>query len=54
MRMPHCTELTPVRAFNLCDVATFRDKFDVVLILMKPTTPAGPVNSSNPSSPTTE
>ena len=35
VRMPHCTERTPVRAFNLCDVATFRDKFDVVLILMK-------------------
>jgi 2-dehydropantoate 2-reductase len=33
--MPTATEVVPVRARDLCDVATFREDFDVVLILVK-------------------
>jgi 2-dehydropantoate 2-reductase len=35
VEMPHETQVTPVRAINLCDVATLRSQFDVVLVLMK-------------------
>jgi 2-dehydropantoate 2-reductase len=35
IEMPRKTVRTPVRAFNLCDVCTFDEKFDVVLLLMK-------------------
>ena len=33
--MPEETQVTKVRAYNLCDVCTFTDKFDIVLLLMK-------------------
>lgn len=33
--MPEETQVTPVRAYNLCDVCTFTHQFDVVLLLMK-------------------
>jgi 2-dehydropantoate 2-reductase len=35
VEMPESTIETPVRAHNLCDVRTFREKFDIVLMLMK-------------------
>lgn len=35
VEMPGEALTTPVRAFNLCDVCTFRDRFDVVLMLVK-------------------
>jgi 2-dehydropantoate 2-reductase len=35
INMPDETLQLPVRAFQLCDVATFTEKFDVVLVLMK-------------------
>jgi 2-dehydropantoate 2-reductase len=35
IEMPRETVRTPVRAYNLCDVCTFDEKFDVVLLLMK-------------------
>ncbi len=35
IEMPESTIETQVRAYNLCDVCTFREKFDVVLMLMK-------------------
>ena len=35
IEMPEETQVTPVRAYNLCDVCTFTYKFDVVLLLMK-------------------
>jgi 2-dehydropantoate 2-reductase len=35
IEMPEETLKVPVRAYNLCDVCTFRQKFDVVLVLMK-------------------
>ena len=35
IEMPDATLQVPVRAYNLCDVATFREQFDVVLVLMK-------------------
>ncbi|MEO8669327.1 MAG: 2-dehydropantoate 2-reductase [Bauldia sp.] len=35
IEMPEETLVQPVRAFNLCDVCTFTEKFDVVLMLMK-------------------
>jgi 2-dehydropantoate 2-reductase len=35
IEMPESTIETPVRAYNLCDVCTFREKFDVVLMLVK-------------------
>jgi 2-dehydropantoate 2-reductase len=35
VEMPDASEVTAVRAFNLCDVATLREQFDVVLVLVK-------------------
>jgi 2-dehydropantoate 2-reductase len=35
IEMPNRTLTQDVRVFHLCDVATFRDRFDVVLMLMK-------------------
>lgn len=35
IEMPGETLATPVRAYNLCDVCTFREQFDIVLLLMK-------------------
>ncbi|MFF4053620.1 ketopantoate reductase family protein [Streptomyces chartreusis] len=35
VEMPDASEVTAARAFNLCDVATLRERFDVVLILVK-------------------
>jgi 2-dehydropantoate 2-reductase len=35
IEMPDETLQVPVRAYNLCDVCTFTDQFDIVLILMK-------------------
>jgi 2-dehydropantoate 2-reductase len=35
INMPERTLSVPVRAFHLCDVATLRQKFDVVLLLVK-------------------
>jgi 2-dehydropantoate 2-reductase len=35
IEMPESTIEAPVRAYNLCDVCTFREKLDVVLMLMK-------------------
>jgi 2-dehydropantoate 2-reductase len=33
--MPEETQVTQVRAYNLCDVCTFTNQFDIVLLLMK-------------------
>ena len=35
VEMPEQTLTVPVRAFNLCDVCTFREPFDIVLMLVK-------------------
>ena len=35
IEMPQSTIETAVRAYNFCDVCTFREKFDIVLMLMK-------------------
>jgi 2-dehydropantoate 2-reductase len=35
IEMPDQTVQVPVRAYNLCDVATFTERFDIVLVLMK-------------------
>jgi len=35
VEMPEKTLTVPVRAFNLCDVCTFREPFDIVLMLVK-------------------
>jgi len=35
IEMPEETVTTPVRAYHLCEVCTFDEKFDVVLLLMK-------------------
>jgi 2-dehydropantoate 2-reductase len=35
IEMPDETQVTEVRAYNLCDVCTFRSQFDIVLLLMK-------------------
>jgi 2-dehydropantoate 2-reductase len=35
IEMPNMTLELPVRAFNLCDVCTFTERFDIVLLLMK-------------------
>lgn len=35
INMPHETQVTKVRAYNLCDVCTFTEPFDIVLLLMK-------------------
>jgi 2-dehydropantoate 2-reductase len=35
VKLPDDTEVTPVRVFNLCDVATLRDPFDLVFVVVK-------------------
>ena len=35
VEMPNRTLVTPVRAYNLCDVCTFTEQFDIVLMVMK-------------------
>ncbi len=35
VEMPGETQVTPVRVHNLCEVATLREQFDTVLVLMK-------------------
>ncbi len=35
VEMPRETQVTPVRVLNLCEVATLREQFDIVLVLMK-------------------
>lgn len=35
VRMPEGAEVTPVRAFDLCEVATFRERFDLVFLVTK-------------------
>ena len=35
IEMPDETLVVPVRAYNLCDVCTFRDRFDIVLLVTK-------------------
>ena len=35
IEMPDETTVTPVRAFHLCEVATLREPFDVVIIVVK-------------------
>ena len=35
IEMPTKTLQVPVRAFNLCDISTFDDKFDIVLLVLK-------------------
>jgi 2-dehydropantoate 2-reductase len=35
VEMPDSTDVVPIPAFDLCDVATFRDRFDIVLIGLK-------------------
>lgn len=35
IEMPEETQVTKVRAYNLCDVCTFTQPFDIVLLLMK-------------------
>jgi 2-dehydropantoate 2-reductase len=35
VNMPGASELTQVHAYHLCDVATLRDKFDLVFVLVK-------------------
>lgn len=35
IEMPDETLVQPVRAYNLCDVCTFTERFDIVLLLMK-------------------
>lgn len=35
VRMPHETQVTPVTAHHLCEVATLREKFDIVFVLVK-------------------
>ena len=35
VRMPEGTLVTPVTAFHLCEVATIREKFDIILLLVK-------------------
>ncbi len=35
VEMPESTLVTPVQAFNLCDVCTFKEPFDVVLMVLK-------------------
>lgn len=35
IEMPDETLVTPVRAFHLCEVATLREAFDIVLIVVK-------------------
>ena len=35
IQMPAETLQVPVRAFNLCDISTFDEKFDIVLLVLK-------------------
>jgi 2-dehydropantoate 2-reductase len=35
VQMPQQTLNVPVRAYNLCDICTFKDRFDIVLVLVK-------------------
>jgi 2-dehydropantoate 2-reductase len=35
VRMPDRTEVTPVTAYHLCEVATLREPFDIVFVLVK-------------------
>src|SRR5947209_12579824 len=35
VEMPESSLIVPVRAYNLCDVCTFREPFDIVLMLVK-------------------
>lgn len=35
VRLPLETQITPVTAYHLCEVATLRDKFDLVFVLVK-------------------
>jgi len=35
VRMPQRTEITPVRAFHLCEVAELRGQFDMIFLLVK-------------------
>lgn len=35
IEMPNRTLVTPVRAYNLCDVCTFTEQFDIVLMVVK-------------------
>ncbi|WP_308492716.1 ketopantoate reductase family protein [Microbacterium terrisoli] len=35
VRMPNQTRITPVRAMHLCDVATLRERFDIVFLVTK-------------------
>src|SRR3712207_825137 len=35
VEMPHETQTTEVRAMHLCEVATLREQFDLVLVLVK-------------------
>jgi 2-dehydropantoate 2-reductase len=35
VRMPQRTEITPVTAFHLCEVAEMRDRFDMIFLLVK-------------------
>lgn len=35
MRLPRETQVTPVRAMHLCEVATLREPFDLVFVLVK-------------------
>jgi 2-dehydropantoate 2-reductase len=44
IEMPDETLVTPVRAFHLCDVATLREPFDVVLIVVKAYDTGGPAS----------
>ena len=45
--MPEETVVTPVRAIHLCEVATLREKFDLVFVVLKAYDPAGAVSSSS-------
>lgn len=35
VEMPELTQVTPVRAFHICEVATLRETFDVVFVVVK-------------------
>ena len=35
IEMPEDTLVVPVRAYHLCDISTFDEKFDVVLLVIK-------------------
>ncbi len=50
IEMPEETQVTRVRAHNLCDVCTFTEQFDAVLLLMKAYDALGLLSSSNRTS----